>query len=289
MREYIKKIFQVPFGLPRIDADDLESYVVAVIDGADLEDEQRRDLETTVQRHLRYISGQGTVNPREVKRLINAYTLQMKMLSAKLGVSPDPDAVLALQIMSFRIDWQGLYESLTADPDLVVATLHQIVNGRDDGANDSLPQPVPQSVANYLRGPGSRLLKVQGLGTYITSAESTRSADPEALVAVQAANRLSRLVEDMVNDAAGAGTVQFAAINETLGPIEALSRRRRSPAADDLAQRIKKLQGGMSGASSQPGGLAAWASREARATVAAIVENVSELRGDATVGSTSAA
>src|SRR5439155_16500010 len=82
--DYVKKIFQVPFGLPRISADDLEPFFKTIVQNTELPDEQRTDLETVVWPHVAASTAGSSVNPREVKRLVNAYTLQMKMLSVKL-------------------------------------------------------------------------------------------------------------------------------------------------------------------------------------------------------------
>ena len=83
--EYVKKIFQVPFGLPRISTDDLLPFFDSLVDNGGLPVAQQKDLRSTVRPHVEFSSGGGSVNPREVKRLINAYTLQMKLLTAKLA------------------------------------------------------------------------------------------------------------------------------------------------------------------------------------------------------------
>jgi hypothetical protein len=51
-----------------------------------------------------------------VKRLINAYTLQMKLLSASRVRNLRPEAVATLLTMSFRTEWRHLYDLLVADP-----------------------------------------------------------------------------------------------------------------------------------------------------------------------------
>jgi hypothetical protein len=51
------------------------------------------------------------VNPREVKRFINTYSLQTL-------IRPDlvPEAILALQTIAFRPDWRPWYEAVIARP-----------------------------------------------------------------------------------------------------------------------------------------------------------------------------
>jgi hypothetical protein len=49
------------------------------------------------------------VNPREVKRLLSAYTLQLKMLGSRsLPGGVRPEVVVTLQTVDFRRDWQRL-------------------------------------------------------------------------------------------------------------------------------------------------------------------------------------
>ena len=93
--EYVKKIFQVPFTLPRISRSDLEQFFDELLENAGLEDVQRDHLKTRLARHLPHLSGESAVNPRELKRMVNAYIVQSKMLNAKLG-DFDPDVLAAL-------------------------------------------------------------------------------------------------------------------------------------------------------------------------------------------------
>jgi hypothetical protein len=90
---YIKKIFQVSLGLPRITTDQIHEFFDKLVDNADLSPAQTVNFNAHVRRHLPYLAGDAPVNPREVKRLLNAYTLQLKMLAAR-GVTPlDPDVL----------------------------------------------------------------------------------------------------------------------------------------------------------------------------------------------------
>src|ERR1051326_3419910 len=69
---YVKKVFQVPFGLPRIGTDLLPEYLEILIGNADVSPGQRTDFDENVRRHLSFLPGEDSVNPREVNRLINA-------------------------------------------------------------------------------------------------------------------------------------------------------------------------------------------------------------------------
>ena len=73
--------------------------------------DQRTDLDTSVRPYLEVIAFQRRVNPREVKRFINSYTLQT-LIRPRLKAM----AVLALQTIAFRPDWQPWYEAVSARP-----------------------------------------------------------------------------------------------------------------------------------------------------------------------------
>lgn len=110
-REYAKKIFQVPYTLPVMLPVQLEDLLESMYAEAEITGGQLTDLRTRVRPHLEVIAVQRRVNPREVKRFINSYTLQTL-------IRPDlvPEVILALQTIAFRPDWQPWYESVSARP-----------------------------------------------------------------------------------------------------------------------------------------------------------------------------
>ena len=61
--EYSKKLFQVPFSLPRMRTDDLRNYFNALVSNSDLPSDQVEDLRGVVARHLWYLDN-DTVNPQ---------------------------------------------------------------------------------------------------------------------------------------------------------------------------------------------------------------------------------
>jgi hypothetical protein len=83
--DYVKKLFQVPFALPPILPRQLQEYLANIEAGAQFGDAQREDFQDNVRRHLRWLPSEDSFNPREIKRLINSYVLQLKMLSPRLG------------------------------------------------------------------------------------------------------------------------------------------------------------------------------------------------------------
>jgi KAP family P-loop domain len=110
-REYAKKIFQVPYTLPVMLPDELDSLLMSMYTEAGITGDQRTDLDTSVRPYLEVIAFQRRVNPREVKRFINSYTLQT-LIRPRLKAK----AVLALQTIAFRPDWQPWYEAVSARP-----------------------------------------------------------------------------------------------------------------------------------------------------------------------------
>jgi hypothetical protein len=198
---YVKKVFQVPFGLPRIGTDQLQEYLEILIGGADVPFEQRNDFDVNVRRHLEFLPGEDSVNPREVKRLVNAYTLQLKMLSPRVGIL-DPDIVRALQNMSFRPDWTNLYEHLVADPDLFQTAVKEAREAPDQRERDAVwmsgvKVPLPASFQQYIDTDAHALLDTPNLRLYVSAAEATRSTDPSLLEAQSIVGRIRRLIEDI--------------------------------------------------------------------------------------------
>lgn len=110
-REYAKKIFQIPYSLPVMLPEQLDNLLPAMYSEAGIDGEQLEDLGMRVRPYLDVIAIQRRVNPREVKRFINSYTLQTL-------IRPDlkPEAVLALQTLAFRQDWYHVYNALMAHP-----------------------------------------------------------------------------------------------------------------------------------------------------------------------------
>jgi KAP family P-loop domain len=242
--DYVKKIFQVPFGLPRISRDDLEPFFESLVEENDLPASQKADLYGTVWEHLDHSSAGGSVNPREVKRLINAYTLQMKLLSAKLahkGRSPDANVVLALQTMAFRSDWRRLYELLSADPELFVSALRPL--SVDQAAGFSLSdEPLPQSFATYVfDGPGEAILNVPSLGVYVTSAESTRSSDTRLLQAHGIVADLRHMLGRLGSE--GSDLTErdaLARLHDRIGTLEELLTSRQGGNVEQLLNALRQ-------------------------------------------------
>jgi hypothetical protein len=195
--EYIKKIFQVPFNVPRTSAGQLPDYLDLIEGAAGFGADQLADFRDHVRPHLGYLADQGAINPRAIKLLINSYVLQLKVLWPRLGDRLDPDVVLALLCMNFRRDWRPFHDRLTAEPQLFGPLLTEAVRSGGDVLLPDAPDPVPPSLLSYLGEVAWPLLQVTDLRPYLTAAESTWSANPWIPLAQAMAVRLRRSVDTM--------------------------------------------------------------------------------------------
>lgn len=280
--DYVKKIFQVPFGLPRISTAELPAYFNAVVAGSGLSNAQSNDFRRNVRPHLQFLSGTASVNPREVKRFLNAYTIQMKMLDAR-GVrgAPDPNVVLALQTMTFRQDWRHLYERLVGDPQRFTAELRQAVGPNRQAT--ALTPGFPREFLLYVQGRAAPLLTAQ-LEPYITSVEATRSSDPTLLEAQGVVSSLLQRTRDLEP-----GQELVEAISEFHGAIEHLTELVRSgrmkSRGGDLLRLAERLRSEVRTLNPevQTDALNTWADR-VRTILEAMDDDIRILRRQATVG-----
>jgi hypothetical protein len=203
--EYIKKVFQLPYRLAPVAVDHLDDFLSAAFEEAGLPATQRDDLRRRVKPHLRYIVGDAGVNPREVKRYINAYTLQRK-ISDQL----DPDVILAVQTIAFRPEWTQVKDAMLAYGPAFIEALGGKLGKRD------LPPPlalqaldpelvVPESFLQYVSGrrPGKVLVSSEDgnfvhagdIDKYVYRGEAVRTAqDPLLLDAIRSSGEARRLV-----------------------------------------------------------------------------------------------
>jgi ABC-type oligopeptide transport system ATPase subunit len=193
--DYVKKLFQVPFTLPPVTAGQLRAYLNAIEQNGGLSEAQLRDFRDYVRPHFELSQGADPVNLREVKRRVNLYTAQLKILSRRLGGPVNRNVVLALLCMSFRTDWEPFYEQLAADPRYVQEALRFAVEG--SGQPDpvylaDLEYVLPVDLAEYLRGRAAAVLREENLQAYVSVAEATWTTDSWVLQARTELNRLRR-------------------------------------------------------------------------------------------------
>jgi tetratricopeptide (TPR) repeat protein len=181
-REYIKKVFQLPYRLAPVSGSQLGEFLHSASDEARMSQEQRRLLRQVVEPHLQYLVRDGTVNPREVKRYVNLYTLQVH-----INDTLDPNVVLALQTISFRSDWQDdVWHPLLEFREEYLAALrrHVAIGGDGSATLGASVHAFPPDLADYMRtgAPGRALLEVDDLDRYLTAGEAVRSTRSPALL-----------------------------------------------------------------------------------------------------------
>jgi len=212
-REYLNKIFQLPYSLPKIAPAQLDELVQWLDANAELSAWQRVDLTARVKGYLRYVAEEGRINPREVKRYINAYTLQ-RIIRPELT----PDTALALQTMDFRTDWEHFYEEVVlAEPDVFLGILRSFRNGEDSAFEDVWPDVgvLPMELSEFLRSPLAHTLSAEyDIERYLSSLETTRSTQSWVQDAMHDVGLLRRHVRDDVPDSLQFGSPEARAVVE---------------------------------------------------------------------------
>jgi KAP family P-loop domain len=201
--EYIKKIFQVPFNVPRTGIAQLPDYLYLIEHTADFSADQVADFRDHVRPHFSYLAEAGAINPREIKLLINSYVLQLKVLWPRLEDNLNPDVVLALLCMKSRLDWLPVHDQLIAEPQLVQSLLKDMVESDGELLLPGAADPVPPSLLRYLSEAAWPLLdEVTDLRHYLAAAESAWSADPWIPQVRVMAIRLRRAADQATSGAA---------------------------------------------------------------------------------------
>jgi hypothetical protein len=187
-RDYVEKIFQVPYRLPPILAAQLDDLLDSMFKEANLPSEQLADFEEKAANHLQYVAIERRINPREVKRFLNTYTLQM-LVRPEL----DRNTVLTLQTLVFRHEWRALYDAILTDSILFIDALNRYRQGDELAFEDVAPdlRSLPKDLGDYLRSPVVKPLSERdNLEPYLSSLESTSTAPPWLRESYQALGRL---------------------------------------------------------------------------------------------------
>lgn len=197
--DYVKKVFQLEYRLPPVGYEDLDDFLEAALRDSPVSDAQASDLRGRVRAHLDVMVGETPVNPREVKRYINEYTLLM-------AANPelDRDAVLCLRTLVRRLDWSQAQGAMLQYRDAFVDALRARQQG-DERALENLDpelEHLPLDFLDYVTtGPAASLLGVQSFDPYVRSGESLRSAlSPELLAAVRTLGQVRRDLREAGGD-----------------------------------------------------------------------------------------
>lgn len=244
-RDYLKKMFQVPYTLPPMAAGQLGQLLAWLGENGHLGPEQRADLDLRVRNYLEFVAVDGEINPREIKRFINAYTLS-RMIRPDL----EPDIMLALQTIDFRGDWEEFYEGvILAEPETFGRVLEDYRQGDDAAFEDLWPEigVIPRELSEYLRSrPAAALAAPFELPRYVSFLETTRSTDPSIVEAMRNLGRLRRQLRtaggDDIRPGSPAARLLATQIKDAIGRLryysESKSRQLQQPLhqLNDLAE-----------------------------------------------------
>jgi hypothetical protein len=170
-QRYIDKIFQVPYRLPPASKDDLAELLESMYRQADLPPEQLADFKKHAEPHLNYLAVNRQVNPREVKRFLNTYSLQ-----TRIRRDLDPDIVLALQVMAARSEWRLFYLAILTSPSDFIDALKAYKAAQDSAFEAVAPElnDIPADLRDYLRSNLIEpLAQCKSLEPYLSSLRST--------------------------------------------------------------------------------------------------------------------
>ena len=203
--DYVKKVFQLEYRIAPVRYEDLGTFLEAAVLDSALPPAQANDIRGRVLRHLQVMVGDAPVNPREVKRYINEYTLLMAANRAL-----NPDVVLCLSTLQRRTDWRGVHEALLEWGDAFVDALRARAGGDQralQNLDPALGRP-PDDFLDYVIGGAAAPLLDPTLGSldpYVRSGEALRSdLSPELLAAVRTFGE----VRAALQEAASAGSVE---------------------------------------------------------------------------------
>ena len=106
-----------------------------------------------------------------------------------------------------------------------------------------MAEPLPRSLVDYIRTTGAlKLLSTQNLDVYVTTAEATRSSDPDVLGAQTSLAQVRRMLDDLGRPGSGVTEVEVVSeLHETLGLVQSMLSRRSTPLASEAIARTQAL------------------------------------------------
>ena len=235
--EYIKKIFQVPFSLSPVFPGELKTLLEAYLAEAGAPQGQRDDVLGPVREHLDYLVAGNPINPRDVKRYINSYTI---ISSIRPGLNPK--VILALQTMSYQTDWSDIYESLLSFRSLFVVALQRFLSGDLEALEnlDDRLASIPPEFVDYVRGPAQALTTIADtIEDYIYAGETTKATgDPSFIDAIFDLTKIRGRMSDLPTQLGEADVTTVMSIGNDLKHLgERLRSRSMSDAAAEYAHR----------------------------------------------------
>ena len=185
--DYIKKIFQVPFELRPVSSDNVEDLVNSMAFEANLPQTQKDVLVGEILPHLRYlVSEGGGINPRDVKRYINNFTMASKTRDP--GKAFDNNVFLTLQTLATIPEWQFVYDAFRGSRDMFRLALDHYFSYEDDAREalrgyDPAFAALPPLLEEYLRAPnlGQPLVKTEMLADYLEIGASSLESSEDLI------------------------------------------------------------------------------------------------------------
>jgi hypothetical protein len=174
------------------------------------------------------------VNPREVKRFINSYTLQT-LIRPEL----DPNVILALQTLAFRRDWEDAYDAINADSELFVGALRSYRTGYRAAFEDTLPglRRFPPDLSTFLASSlAEPLVAHPSLDAYLSSLRSTRGSGAWMFDLFHALGRVERAVAGVL--ASNAKEPDITTVIEALDSYRTAELKGPTPA---IAEKIREI------------------------------------------------
>jgi hypothetical protein len=243
--QYLKKIFQVPYSLAPVAASQIGDFLTTVQSTAKLPDSQWEEIQAHLRPHLRFLTGESGVNPREIKRYINSYTLVRKTRPWL-----NRDIVLALQTIAFRSpEWDRINLALLTFREIFIDALRRHEREPTAGYLDDLDPDLSlaQSFLDFIsaNAPGRALLEFKGpIDEFIYSGEATRSSEGTAFLSLfREMGGLMRIARNAeFNDGAfELGTSRTQTFEETGRKALRMYKKARRVETDSVTRRFERL------------------------------------------------
>ena len=219
----------MPYSLQPVLLAQLDELLDGMYAQAALEPDQIEDLRSRALPYLRYVAGDERIDPREIKRFINTYTLQTL-------VRPELDRriVLALQTIAFHPEWQAAYDMIMADWPSFRAALERYRTSHGEILGFVWPRgtAVP---SDFLRYAGSALAaplaEAQDLEPYLSSLQTAGNTPGWIRPAYGAVGEIRRILGELTRPGSGDDLVAKIRwqMNDLVSAPSDSCRRGRSP------------------------------------------------------------
>jgi hypothetical protein len=280
--DYVKKIIQVPFALQPVSLGQVEDFLTSFINDAKLPLDQQAELRETVRPHLDILLQQTGVNPRDIKRFVNTYTL-----SRKIWPNLDKNVILAVQTIGLQRDWSTVNRALIANPEEFVSALRDRVNGDASTLSTLFEDPtltdVPATFLDYVRNPpGNALLQIgldgHSVAEYIyAGAATTGRLNTHILNTFKAVRKLIPLVRNVMATVNDPNSPAMGALAQAVQSISVTSIDLSSgPDATLLTSDLQELAKRMDTIPTTPDTITSWG-QELEALIRRIIRTLGNL------------